>query len=309
MNRSARSWEPRPVLSASRRTRAPHLVLLQNHRDYGSLQYWQRRYAVAEGVREEQTDEWFISWLHLAPCCAAHIPKDSACVDLGCGTSGLAFDMLANHLTSGTVFAVDDANGAIVQMQAEKTKREKSGSQSARQSASRATFQCEDVTLLNGSFGVSMDKGTTDAMLCDSTNGAARCKAMYAAVASTFGLRASAVAVVVSWRDATEDGLDWLVELVVGGLKEGSASESIAAYTDEKTGLDAVAVGCAWSWQLDIHSAESGTDGQTSPSVYVVRRSTRRVSQRLMAARSAAVEEGEQGETASLAVRQHLYER
>ena len=58
--------------------------------------------------------------------------------------------MLANHLTSGTVFAVDDANGAIVQMQAEKTKREKSGYQSASQSASRATFLCEDVTLLNG---------------------------------------------------------------------------------------------------------------------------------------------------------------
>jgi len=284
----------------------PHLVLLL--RDYGSRQYWQQRYAVARDVTEEQTDEWFISWLHLAPCCAAHISKDSACVDLGCGTSGLAFDMLANHLTSGTVLAIDDANGAIMQMQAEKIERQKRGSKNARRSASRATFLCDDVTLLTGSFGVSMDKGTTDAMLCDATNGAARCKAMYAAVASAFGLRASAVAVVVSWRDPSDDGLDWLVELVVGGLKEGSASESIAAYTDETTGLYVVAVGCAWSWQLDIHSAESGTDGQSSPSVYVVRRSTRRMSQRPTAARAAAAEAGLHVDTANLTVRQHVYE-
>ena len=290
-------------------TRAPHQVPLQNHREYGSLQYWEQRYGVAGDVKEEQTDEWFISWLHLAPCCAAHIAKDSACVDLGCGTSGLAFDMLANHLTSGTVLAIDDANGAIVQMQAEKIQRQKSGSESTRQSASRATFLCEDVTLLTGSFSVSMDKGTTDAMLCDPENGAARCKAMYAAVASTFGLKASAVAVVISWRDPTNDGLDWLLELVVGGLKEGSASESIAAFTDQSTGLHVGAVGCAWSWQLDIHSAESRLDGQTSPSVYVVRRSTRRVSQRPTAARAATAVARQQVEMANLTVRQHLYER
>lgn len=229
-------------------------------------------------------------------------------MDLGCGTSGLAFDILANHLTSGTVLAIDDANGAIVQMQAEKIQRQKSGSESTRQSASRATFLCADVTLLTGSFGVSMDKGTTDAMLCDAANGATRCKAMYAAVASTFGLRASAVAVVVSWRDPTDEGLDWLVDLVVGGLKEGSASESAASYTDETTGLHVVAVGCAWSWQLDIHSAESGTGGQNSPSVYIVRRSTRRVSQRCTAARAAAAKAGNDAET-SLTVRQHVYER
>jgi alkylhydroperoxidase family enzyme len=256
---------------------------------------------------DEQTDEWFLSWLHLAPCCAAHIAKDSACVDLGCGTSGLAFD-LANHLTTGTVLAIDGANGAIKHMQAEKIRRQKSGSQSIRQSANRATFVCEDVTLLTGSFSVSMDKGTTDAMLCDADNGAARCKAMYAAVASTFGLHASAVAVVISWRDPTNDGLDWLVDLVVGGLKEGSASESVAAYTEASTGLHVVAVVCAWSWQLDIHSAESRMDGQTSPSVYVVRRTARRVSQRPTAARAAAAVAWQQVETANLTVRQHLYE-
>ena len=264
---------------------------------------------MAGDVTEEQTNEWFVSWLHLAPCCAAHISKDAACVDLGCGTSDLAFDMLANHLTTGKVLAIDDANGAIMQMQAEKTRRQKRSYGSVGQSASRATFLCEDVALLTGSFDVSMDKGTTDAMLCDATNGVARCKAMYVAVASTFGLRAFAVAVVVSWRDPSEDGLDWLVELVIGGLKEGSASESIAAYTDETTGLHVAAVGCAWSWQLDIHSADLGTDGQSSPSVYVVRRSTRRVSQRPTKARAAAAEAGQLVDTTSLIVRQHVYER
>jgi SAM-dependent methyltransferase len=308
--------------------RTPHQVPLQSHRDYGSLTYWQARYTVAEVAQpnEEQTDEWFIAWCHLAPVISPHISKGASVIDLGCGTSGFSFDLLSSHLScEGKVLAVDAA-GAIVEMEAQKARLVRSGSTSA----GRSSFLCADATQLklssSQSFDVSMDKGTTDAMLCDMTNGAARCKAMYAAVASTFGLREAACAVIVSWRDPQEDGLDWLVDLVLGGLQEGSACSSIVlldtstnpaissltarqtrkrAHGASRRGEDA-GERAPWSWQVDMHSSEVGANGEHPPTVYVIRRTARRLMHRRTVARSAALTAAADGE--SLVLRQHVYE-
>lgn len=251
-------------------------------------------------------------------------------IDLGCGTSCLSFDMLSSHLSGvGKVLAIDDADGAIVQMEAQKARLVLDGTTSA----ARASFLCADASQISSSysFDVSMDKGTTDAMLCDVEHGPARCKAMYAAVASTFGLREAACAVVVSWRDPDEDGLDWLVELVVGGLQQGSASFSTivalnASATSsmnprqtrkrERGGVSARDSGpeegsferALWSWQVDMHSSEVGANGEHPPTVYVIRRTARRVMHRRTTSRSVAYTAAADGET-SLTVRQHVYER
>ena len=139
---------------------------MQRHRDYGSLNYWRERYQDRAGAgggeenggsssgnpdphSDDHTDEWFIAWRHLAPILSNHIPKDSSVIDLGCGTSCLSFDMLSSHLSGvGKVLAIDDADGAIVQMEAQKARLVLDGTTSA----ARASFLCADASQISSSY-------------------------------------------------------------------------------------------------------------------------------------------------------------
>ena len=93
--------------------------------------------------------------------------------------------------------------------------------------------------------------------------GAERVRAMYANVGRTMAPD-GAVAILCSWRDPeSEDGLAWVVDLVLGGLRRGAAQ--------------ADAAGVAY-WSLDVHTLVD--QGARGPHVYIVRRRPRRRARR-----------------------------
>lgn len=264
-----------------------------NVRSYGSDDYWIRRYAEHEkliaaprnmtSAHADQTDEWLLSWAQVAPLLSGFVARDAALVDLGCGTSTLALDMLRDHLTAGTIAAVDIAPGAIEAQRHYQQKRIAKGDSSARRLHLRCADVCSDNAWQHnnhntvGPFDGCLDKSTTDGLLCDTRHGAARVKRMYAAVGAV--LQPTATVVVVSWRDP-QDGLEWFCSTVFGGLVKAVPPQHEEAASSSATGQSYV-------WTLDVHSLVS-TDGageqQSGPHVFLLRRRPRRSSRRLAAA-------------------------
>lgn len=252
------------------------------HRDYGAASYWRARYA-AGSKDDSHTDEWLLAWQQLQPLLEDEIERSARVVDLGCGTSKLCFDLLSTHLDeAGSVLALDNAPGAISELEREKARRVRRGEASA----SRATLRCMEAWDVKGCFDVAIDKSTTDGLLCDGHRGAGRVRRMYASVGEALSPRA--LVVVVSWRGC-DDGLGWLLESAVEGLRQGSARGQYA--------------GCRWCWSIDVH-APSDLAAAAAPHVYLVRRRPRRFSPRTAVRRHG---EGRDEEQDALVVREHWH--
>ena len=249
----------------------PHQPNPPERRTDGNDDYWVSRYARrSTSAADDETDEWLLSWDHLRPLLAPAVPVAASVLDLGCGTSTLALDMLRDHLiTGGSVTAVDLAPAAIDAQRAEQQRRTRRG----QPSASRCTLVCADAAapgaLTGCSFDAVLDKSTTDGLLCDTRNGASRVRRMYEAVGRT--LRPSAVVAVVSWRDPQSDeGVAWLVDLVWGGLRQAQEATTATAGPGASE---------RWRWSLDVHSPVLA-DGSSGPHVYLLRRRVLRASPR-----------------------------
>ena len=134
---------------------------------------------------------------------------------------------------------------------------------------------------------------------------------MYAAVGAVLAPRA--LVAVVSWRDPERDGLEWLVDLVLGGLRQGQASaEEGGGGAHGRTAR--VPMRGGFHWRLDVHSVVRGEGVTCGPHVYVLRRTPRRASERLRAQGSGAsgasagqAGEEEEEEEEELKMRHHLH--
>lgn len=277
-------------------------------RDYGTDEYWIDRYeararrasCLVDDVVDE-TDEWLLDWQQLRPLLAPQLAADAKVIDLGCGTSALALDMLRDHLThaEARVLAIDLAPAAISAQRDEQRARMRE-----EHSAARLELACGDAAtpgaLTASMYDACIDKSTTDGLLCNTrTSGAERVRRMWQNVAKR--LRPAALVAVVSWRDPEREGLEWLVDLVLGGLQLGSAVCPDGAV-----------------WTVDVHSIvrDSGCSGPTvgagdesarGPHVYLLRRRPRRTSPRLRAAATRPSREAGD-EQPLITLRQHVHE-
>ena len=241
-------------------------------RAYGSDDYWIDRYHEnASGA--DETDEWLLGATELSPLLAGILPRDSTILDIGCGISTLTLDLLRDTTRVSRALGVDVAPGATRALEQERDNRIASGDVSAR----RAEFLCADLSCApvdwasSTAFDAVFDKSTTDGLLCDTKRGARRVGAVYEAVGRV--LQPSARVVLISYKPP-EDGLEWLVDVVLGGLRQGTAAED----------------GESW-WSLDVHSigpredeeasgADDGDAGTPAPTVYVLSKRPRRVLRR-----------------------------
>ena len=263
---------------STRRSMSPKRPRSGESRAYGDDNYWINRFEKSSS-NDEETDEWLLSWSQLSPL--LDLPPNATVIDLGCGTSSLPIDLLQN-IEDARVIAVDIAPGAI------KHQRERMR-QSDNKVASRLLLSTCDATVPGarltdaGSASCSIDKSTTDGLLCDTAKGAARVRAMYSNIARE--LAPTALVVVCSWRDPeSDDGLEWLTDLVLGGLADGEEAEALSR------------------WSLDIHTIVSGE--VRGPHVYLLQRRPLRRSKRARAPSS----ETESGVEEDLRVRLHVHE-
>lgn len=247
-------------------------------RHYGSDSYWEERYS---GSRTEAncTDEWLLSWAQLDPLLA--VPKDAQVLDIGCGTSSLAYDMLRASSRAARVVAIDNSASAIKRQKVEQKRRIAHGEASA----SRIDFICVDACLDTPTaassklFDVVIDKSTTDGLLCDTKRGADRVRQIYANVASSLNPSGAQIA-VISWRDPS-DGVEFLLDCVLGPLKQHRPQgQGAREEVEGSSGSDDARV----SWSLDVHSIvrqnADGGEASSGPHVYLLRRRSLRRSKR-----------------------------
>ena len=268
----------------------------QRKRAYGTDEYWIERHArvVANEVgADDETTEWLLDASQLAPLLEDLLPRDAAIVDIGCGTSTLALDLLRDTIAGddGRALAIDIAPAAIAALADERRARLRQGEASAK----RAEFLCADLTrpsaawreASRGGFDASFDKSTTDGMLCDTRLGAQRVRELYRAVGGA--LRPRAMVVVISWR-APDDGLEFITDVVLAGL--------VAARPEDPA-----------FWSIDIHSIGTEGGGNTStPHIYVLSKRPRRVLRRRAMGRASSNGGGGMAEqVASMTVRQHWH--
>jgi SAM-dependent methyltransferase len=246
-------------------------------RQYGSDQYWIERYERSRrGENGDETDEWLLGWDQLQPLlCTSKLRKGSAVLDCGCGSSTLALDMVCDPASASYishVVAVDIAPGAI-HAQVEAAARLLSQGESA---AKKVTFAVLDMSLPGsttscfskvGGFDLVVDKSTTDGMLCDVKDGGRRVRTMYENVGAA--LCTTALVAVCSWKDPESDGMDWLIDLVLGGLRSG--------YEEHRAGGDQASTAVP-VWALDVHTIVNGAE--RGPHVYLLHVSERRRSPR-----------------------------
>ena len=257
----------------------------KRHRPYGSDAYWIRRHQQrTRTAGDDLTDEWLLTWTQLQPLLAPLLPRSCAVLDLGCGTSTLCMDLLRDLDESATALAIDIALGAIEHQREEQLARVASNEASA----ARAAFARIDATqpgsaLSNVPLDACIDKSTTDGLLCDVHRGAERVRQMYANVGRAIAPRGTVV--LCSWRDPESDGLEWIVDLVLGGLQLG------AAQADSQS-----------TWSLDVHTLVSRS-GERGPHVYLLQRRLLRRSSRRLA--SATETEDEQ---VLMRMRHHLHQ-
>jgi hypothetical protein len=266
-------------------------------RDYGSDDYWIGRFARRRRDDDDETDEWLLTWLQLRELLLGDLlPSGAVVCDLGCGISALALDLLRDRGDTRVV-GLDIAPAAVAHQRAAQRSRLQNGERAAE----RATFEVADVTMVPlprddncAEYDVCIDKSTTDGMLCDTKRGAERVRRMYAHVGAA--LAPAATVCVCSWRDPEEEGLAWLTDLVLGGLRSGGT----ACSDDEE--------GTVCSWAVDVHTLVR-TNGARGPHVYLLRRRMCRRSARCRTrTKRARAEEEASEEEGELRLRLHVHD-
>ena len=130
---------------------------------FGTKGYWDSHYtSCATQQADDDTDEWYLSFADLSEILSGAMPhgKDSAVLDIGCGTSRMLRDMRESGHT-GELIGTDFSG-------VELARRCNAGLDIAIKEA-----DCRDCADLLGqeAFDLILDKGTVDALLCDESEG------------------------------------------------------------------------------------------------------------------------------------------
>eukprot|EP01103_Thecamoeba_quadrilineata_P015572 TRINITY_DN4964_c0_g1_i2.p1 TRINITY_DN4964_c0_g1~~TRINITY_DN4964_c0_g1_i2.p1 ORF type:complete len:184 (+),score=18.34 TRINITY_DN4964_c0_g1_i2:174-725(+) len=115
--------------------------------EYSNPQFWDERYR-----RDPEPFEWYQQYSGLKHILTKHIPKPSRILMVGCGNSGLSFDMIKDGYSE--VVNIDISAIVIEEM---------------RKRHPNMIFEVQNVCNLpyeDKSFDAAIDKGTLDALLC-----------------------------------------------------------------------------------------------------------------------------------------------
>eukprot|EP01012_Entosiphon_sulcatum_P018683 TRINITY_DN2345_c0_g1_i1.p1 TRINITY_DN2345_c0_g1~~TRINITY_DN2345_c0_g1_i1.p1 ORF type:complete len:269 (-),score=33.20 TRINITY_DN2345_c0_g1_i1:26-832(-) len=143
------------ALKKQRRNKTkPEPTTMRDDREYESRDYWEQRYS-KDLTGDDETDEWYYSFEDMTELFKDEVPLDATVLDIGCGKSTLLKDMRAAGYT-GRLIGVDYVKAIIDELRADSPTME---------------YICADAEVglpfENATMSVVIDKGTTDALMCD----------------------------------------------------------------------------------------------------------------------------------------------
>ncbi|UJR35515.1 hypothetical protein I4U23_028269 [Adineta vaga] len=144
----------------------------KSKRNYDQQNYWNNRYTaklkgkyVNEDDDDDHTDEWYFSYSDISDVLKSHLKtchRQSPVLDIGCGLSNI-FDDLSDDSFNGPFVGVDYSPIAI--NQCKKIKKNTNYHYLILD-----MMQKSKPSLPYQSFGLVIDKATTDGILCNSSN-------------------------------------------------------------------------------------------------------------------------------------------
>lgn len=205
-------------------TRNPRKVTCSSHksqRNYDQEQYWNNRYtAKLKGKTidedDDHTDEWYFSYSEISDVLKSHLKqyhRQSPVLDIGCGLSKI-FDELSNSNFIGPFIGVDYS--PIVIKQCKQTNRNKNV-----QYITLNMMQKQKPVLPINSFGLIIDKATTDGILNDESH-LSNISILYERVSNL--LSSSGVFILITIR--TVDDKDWFEDCLIPSLIRGSQNKN-----------------------------------------------------------------------------------
>ena len=217
----------------------------KSQRDYDQQTYWDDRYQAqlsGNDDNDDHTNEWYFSYADISDVLKGYfkqIHRRSPVLDIGCGLSKI-FDELSQDDFLGPFIGIDYS--PVVINQCKKIMNKKNYSY-----MTVNMMQKRKPLLANNSFGLILDKATTDGILCDRSHHSTIGN-MYEHVSNY--LSHNGVFIIITIK--TVDDTAWFEECLIPALIRGS--------TDRST-----------KFLIHFHRCMTYTDGtENGPNLFVI---------------------------------------
>lgn len=199
------------------------LKRLKTQRDYDQQKYWNDRYATKlkgknltnDDDDDDHTDEWYFSYSDISDVLKSYIKqyhRHSPVLDVGCGLSKI-FDELSNDYFTGPFIGIDYSS--VVINQCNKIKKKK-----VYQYLTIDMMQKQKPSLPINSFGLIIDKGTTDGILCNKFH-LSTISNMYEHISNILSSNGLFIIITIKTVDDTE----WFEDCLIPSLIRGSQKQ------------------------------------------------------------------------------------
>mgnify|MGYP001039033740 FL=1 len=216
-------------------------------RDYDQQKYWHDRYeAKFQGkkldVNDDHTDEWYFSYSDISDVLKSYLKqfhRQSPVLDIGCGVSEIFDELSKDHFT-GPFVGVDYCS--IVIDRCNQLKKNKL----YHYLAADMMGKCKPSLPLS-SYGLIIDKATTDGILCNKSN-LSTISIMYEHISNL--LLSNGIFLLITIK--TVDDTDWFEDCLIPALIRGSQKQ--------KT-----------KFLIHFHRCMTYTDGtENGPNIFVI---------------------------------------
>jgi 2-polyprenyl-3-methyl-5-hydroxy-6-metoxy-1,4-benzoquinol methylase len=233
-------------MTAARKLKRLKCSSQASERDYDRQKYWNDRYAAQlKGKNvddDDHTDEWYFSYSDISDVLKSYLKKshrNSPILDIGCGLSKI-FDELSNDHFTGPFIGIDYSSVVINQC-----KKIKKNNNYHYLTIDMMQKQKPDLSI--NSFGLIIDKGTTDGILCNKFH-LSTISNMYEH-ASNF-LSSNGLFVIITIK--TVDDKEWFEDCLIPALIQGCQNHQT-------------------KFIIHFHRCMTYTDGtETGPNIFVI---------------------------------------
>jgi ubiquinone/menaquinone biosynthesis C-methylase UbiE len=204
---------------------------------YSEKEYWEKRYQEKAGYHE-----WYCTFENLKPLFEEIILKNDSVLEIGCGDSPLLTGLLSSG-HSGELHGIDYSDTIIAKVIDDQVKSSQLIKTIVYKEMDARSLSYEDDT-----WDSVIDKGTTDAILCDKINGLTKANEIMNEACRVLKKERGTLIFISHIQVDTVEFDDWMQNCVLKALDEHRS----------------------FLWKIEAHLGSSHSESPDSPTVYVI---------------------------------------